>query len=447
MSAEEVDLAVKRAEARRPDLKFGVQAMADALTAGEGKEMIHQAGVQQFLWWYLPRRYDQKNWLDLADAAAELLDELGMPHLAAIARSEQTVGILAAWTEGSKAGTAAARNAEGSSGVEPPDTPILAWGSVMGSDEARALDAVERALGDAIAAGELVPKGSRWRAVAARITQDVLTRPLEIPPGQSLAGLVTTERVSGWIDAASNPDLREWRSSVANRLLNPIDAPPDPAGAVAPFHWLLNLAAESGGIELTQSNYLARAVVLAAVERFDWWDWPKAPRSEADLHQLTIVREAAIRLRLIRRRGRKLQITTLGSELLAEPTELWRVVASESEDGEEFTRAVTELVGLRLLRGRVERNELVADVIPALSSMGWSSSSGPLAPNDVSHAIRAPLRWWRLLSVIDEVESRWDPETHQIVSPHTIALCPESDQLVLAFLRSRAAGPRDSVHV
>jgi hypothetical protein len=447
MSAEEVDAAVNRAEARRPDLKFGVQAMADALTAGEGKEMIHQAGVQQFLWWYLPRRYDQKDWLELADAAAELLDELAMPHLVAIARSEQTAGILAAWAKGSKAGTAAARSAEGSSGVEPPDTPVLAWGSVMGSDEARALDAVERALGDAIADGELMPKGSRWRAVAATITQDVLTRPLEIPPGQSLTGLVTTERLSGWIDAARHPELHEWRSSVANRLLNPIDPPSDPAGAVAPFHWLLELASESGGIELTQSNYLARAVVLAAVERFDWWDWPKAPRSEADVHQLTIVREAATRLRLIRRRGRKLHITTLGSQLLAEPAELWRTVASETEDGEEFTRSVTEMVGLRLLRGRVERNELVADVIPALSSMGWSSSTGPLTPNDVSHAIWAPLRWWRLLSIIDEVESRWDRETHQILSPHTIALRPEGEQMVLAYLRARAAGPRHSVKV
>jgi len=114
--------------------------MADALTAGEGKEMIHQAAVQQFLWWYLPRRYDPKDRLELADAGAELLDELAMPHLAAIARSEQTAGILAAWTKGSKAGTAAARSAEGSSGVNPRHAGG-GLGFVMGSDEARALDA------------------------------------------------------------------------------------------------------------------------------------------------------------------------------------------------------------------------------------------------------------------------------------------------------------------
>ncbi len=99
------------------------------------------------------------------------------------------------------------------------------------------------------------------------------------------------------------------------------------------------------------------------------------------------MREAATRLRLIRRRGRKLHITTLGAQLLADPAELWRAVAGETEDGEDFTRAVTEMVGLRLLRGRVERNELVADVTPMLSSQGWSSSNGPITPDHVSYAI------------------------------------------------------------
>lgn len=34
---------------------------------------------------------------------------------------------------------------------------MLAWGTMMGLDEVRARDAVERALGDAVAAGDLVP--------------------------------------------------------------------------------------------------------------------------------------------------------------------------------------------------------------------------------------------------------------------------------------------------
>ncbi len=186
MSAEVVDAAVSRAEGRRPDLAMAVQAMADALTAGEGTEMIHQAALQQFLWWHLPRKYPEEDWTGLADAAAELLDELDMKRLAEIARSDQTAAVLAAWATGPGLGAKAFRAAHGSSGVEPPDTPGLAWGSVMGSDEACALDAAERALGEAVATGELVPGRSRWRSAAVAITEQVLTRPLEVPPGQSL---------------------------------------------------------------------------------------------------------------------------------------------------------------------------------------------------------------------------------------------------------------------
>lgn len=103
--------------------------------------------------------------------------------------------MLAAWGHGRDQGAAAFRAAHAKSGVEPPDTALLSWGSIMSVDEARALDAVERALGDAGAAGDLIPGAPRWQAKAATITEAVLSRPLDLPPGQTLAGLVTTERI------------------------------------------------------------------------------------------------------------------------------------------------------------------------------------------------------------------------------------------------------------
>ena len=157
MSAEEVDRAVRRIEARRPDLNMAVQAVAGGLTAGEGVGMIHQAALQEFLWWYVPRDYPQDEWQGLVEATALLLDELGLQHLAEVARSEATQKVLAAWVQGRKKGAAAFRAAHAKSGVEPPDTALLAWGSIMGADEVRALDAVERALGDAVAAGIWYP--------------------------------------------------------------------------------------------------------------------------------------------------------------------------------------------------------------------------------------------------------------------------------------------------
>ncbi len=442
MSTEAVDAAVRRVIARRPDLGMAPESVADGLTAGEGTEMIHQAAVQQWLWWHLPRRYPEEDWTSLADAAAELLDELGLAQLAQVARSDETTAVLGAWENGSDRGAKAFRNAHGVSGVEPPDTELLAWGSVMGGDEAVALDTVERALGDAVRSGELVPGAQRWRSRATAITEQVLTRRLDLPPGQTLVGLVITERLGQWVNSARHPLLGEWRASVAKRLLHPIEPPPDPGKGIAPLRWLLELASAPRGAELTQSNYLARAAVLEAVERFGWWDWPKPPHSEAEVHQLSTVRQAATRLRLVRRRGRRLHTTTRGAQLLAQPADLWRAVAAETEDGEEFTQMVTELAGLRLLRGSVELGELAAEVGPILAALGWSTSSGPITTNEVSSAIWRPLRWWRLLSGLDEAESTWERGTGRRLTPHTLALSVGGEATVLAYLRSRTAGPR-----
>ncbi|MGD0254385.1 MAG: hypothetical protein ABSB99_02305 [Acidimicrobiales bacterium] len=446
MSADEVEGAVRRVEKQRPNLGMAVQAAADALTAGEGTEMIHQAALQQFLWWFLPRKHPEDEWRVLADAAAELLDELGMRRVADVARSARTAEVLGAWSGRPDLGAAAFRAAHGASGVEPPDTPGLAWGSFMGLDESNALDTVERALDDAIAAGNLVPGVAGWRAKAASITEAALTRPLDLPPGQTLAGLVTTERIGTWIDSARHPVHQEWRSSVGNRLLNRVEPPADPVDAVRPMHWLLELGAAQGGAELTQSNYLARASVVAAVERFGWWDWPKPPRSESDVHQLSVLRDAANRLRLTRRRGRHLYVTARGKELLQNPARLWEEVSTETEDGEDFTHMVTELVSLLLLRGRVKQRKLVAEVSPILTTQGWSTSGGPITVNHVSSAVWRPLRWWRIFNALDEDESKWEYGTGRELTPHTVALTGDGERMVLAYLRSRAAGPRTRMY-
>ena len=274
------------------------------------------------------------------------------------------------------------------------------------------------------------------------MTEAVLSRPLDLPPGQTLASLVTTERIGTWIDAARHPVHQEWRSGVANRLLHPIEPPSNPGNAVAPMRWLFELAAAPDGAELTQSKYLARATVLEAVERFGWWDWEKPPRSEAEVHELSTLRDTANRLRLLRRRGRRLRVTTRGAELLASPERLWEAIVTETEDGENFTRAVTEVVGLRLLQGRVEQRKLVADVAPMLIAQGWSTDGGPITVNHVASAVYRPLRWWRLFNSIDEEQATWEYGTARELTPHTIALTSDGEHTVLAYLRSRAAGPR-----
>ncbi len=442
---DEIELAVRRAQELRPDLAEALEAAADALWAGEDVDLAHQASVQTFLWWRLPRQYASRDWDRLAEAAAVLLDAVGKHRLADVARSGSTAEVLAAWRQGPDAGAKAAQSAQRASGVEPPDTDVLAWSSVMGLDEAGALDVVERALGEAVADGEIVPGAPRARAAARRITEEVLSTPLDLPPGQTLAGLVTTERVAHWIEGARHPALSEWRASVANRLLNPVAAD-DPAAAVVPVRWLLHLCAPPDGAALTQSGYLPRASVVEAAERFGWWDWEKPPRSEADLHPLMTLREAARRQGLVRRRGRRLLSTTRGMQMVDDPAGLWSMVATETEEPGEFALAVTEAVGLRLLSGRAEVHQLAADVHPVLAAQGWSSGGDRITIRQVSSAIYIPIRWWRLFGVLEEERSRWDPVARVPLNPHTYALRPGGVSMVLAFLRARAIRPRHSAY-
>jgi hypothetical protein len=135
-----------------------------------------------------------------------------------------------------------------------------------------------------------------------------LRAPLDDPGGQTLHTRITTERVETWIGSARVPAHRRWRDQVSWRLLTPIPQPDDPEPVVVPMRWLLDHAID--GIELTQSHYLARTLVVGAVERFGWWDWEKPPRSEVDVPQLGELRDAAATLRLVRRKGRRLLATT-----------------------------------------------------------------------------------------------------------------------------------------
>jgi hypothetical protein len=132
---DEIELTVRRAQARRPELRDALETVADALWPGEGVELAHQAAVQSFLWWEVPRHHDPRDWSALTEAAAVLLGQVGKERLADIARSDVTAEVLEAWSEDEAAGAAACRAAQVASGVEPPDTNILAWSTVMGPAE------------------------------------------------------------------------------------------------------------------------------------------------------------------------------------------------------------------------------------------------------------------------------------------------------------------------
>ena len=75
---------------------------AGGLAGGGGAEVITQAGLQQFLWYGLPRRHPDPDepCQPLAEATAVLLALLDLDRYAAIARSTTTGAVLDAWEQG-----------------------------------------------------------------------------------------------------------------------------------------------------------------------------------------------------------------------------------------------------------------------------------------------------------------------------------------------------------
>lgn len=219
MSGRQVDAAIDRLRDQNPMLGRYAAEAASWLIAGEGIGMIDQMSLQEFLWWHLPRKTPQADWDGIVTGAVALLGELGLDRYAAIARSETTHEIHGAWRFSPDRAAKLAREAERSSGVQPPDTGLITWGSIMGVYEHAARQAVSRALESAMVDGDLVPGGKGWKTTAAAICDLTMLEAHEAELGQTLLGLVETERAGTWLDAARADQHRRWRGEVSRRLM------------------------------------------------------------------------------------------------------------------------------------------------------------------------------------------------------------------------------------
>ncbi len=214
MTAERVDGVIASVERHDAALARWMRVAADGLTAGEGEELVTQAGLQRYLWYDLPRRHPDDTWRPAAEAAGVLLSLLGLDRYAGIARSTRTSAVLDAWREAPGKGFVAFRAATSTSGVEPPDTELLVWGEVFGIEEAWALQAVEVALERAIVAGEFQPGRGSWRKVAARVSDGVLQAP-SCDAAVTRLQAVLRERVDTWVLHGHPAELRAWREAAA----------------------------------------------------------------------------------------------------------------------------------------------------------------------------------------------------------------------------------------
>jgi hypothetical protein len=444
LTERDVDSAVARVEAHSADRASEAQHVYDALTWGEGPAQITQSSVQDWLWYQLPTKCltDEPGFMArLAGIAAQLFDELGLDGYAAVCRSQATVDVHAAFDRSRLDGYSAMRSALEGSGIEPPDTESFAWGDVMGIEESMARSSVELALEEAITAADLILGGRGWRTRQQEITDRTLDSEHPSQPGQTWRTAIATERIGGWIDAASrrSGELGRLRAGIGNRLLNPVDPPPDVAERMAPLNWLLQRFGDEQ--TLTHAGYLNRPFVLEVHAERPWtdpFDTGRLPLTETDEITLHRVRGFLERAGALRKRGRVLKRTKHGAAMAGDPAAVWSAVV-EHLGADPWSRFVTETHGLLLIdRGEpISEQELSRTVVALAGEAGWRTDgegTGEPTGRDVASSFSDSRALMELLGLLDEDGDR---------ANRHYRLTPAGGTTVLAMLRTTAAGPRE----
>jgi hypothetical protein len=431
--------------------EHGAQAAESVLEwlgwEGEGPLLLRRYDVQQLAWYTLPCKFltGLEDKRETAELVAYTLDHLGdlARGYAEVCRSPATDELLRAWEVEDPTARHRFRELMEASGIEPPDTDLLAWGRVMGFDEARVRDRVATALEQAIEDGRLTPGARGFRRVQAQVAIAALMEPWEDDERRTQLDAVHAERLERW---ARHGNARG--SDARNAILEPVlplrVSPLEPVSSDAaravlhPALWVMDQALT--GVALTQTGALNRGLVREIAERWpDWWaaDLFGSPNREDDIPLLGELHDLLRRARLLRRTGRRLILTTRGHALAADPPELLRTLARSLLAGDTFDAACGELAVALILNGAViDYTPHLADRLrPAIVAAGWQAGGEPPNREHVSWTIADLLRPAEALGLLAPVPG----DTRLRSGPLLLA---DVGRLALTdALRARAVGP------
>ena len=405
-----------------PEAAGDAKAALAWLTGDEGLETISLLRLQEFLWYALPVKWPMSTpgRVGVARALGRLFMLAGLDRYAGVCASAGTEKIITAYADGHEEGIAAYTEAIEASNAAPPDTELLAWGSVMGPQERAAYDACAAALELAFASGELSVGARGWRTKRVELVNRWLTgsvalgggdpsqtgtaggaaRP-PVPPGgtDTWLGRISAERIDAWAHGRPGERSRLARVLIP-RLLEPPTLPDDP---LPTLRWLLGHA--DLGLRLTARYYIAPALVTEAVDTFGWRDQLVGTlRQELDVFPLHTLRGMAqSEMGAIRRSRTSLVLTKTGKLMADDPAARWHIGTAAligPDDGPtpDFSVAVREAALLVILTsgptGYDELTKLLTDIHGA---EGWASGSS----TGLSSAIRTELytlrhRLWAL---------------------------------------------------
>jgi hypothetical protein len=399
-----------------PEAAGDAKAALAWLTGDEGLETISLLRLQEFLWYALPVKWPMSTLgrVGVAKALGRLFTLAGLDRYAGVCSSAGTEKIITAYADGHEEGIAAYTEAIEESNAAPPDTELLAWGSVMGAQERAAYDACAAALELAFASGELSVGARGWRTRRVDIVNRWLTGgvfprgttppdPPDLdflrgttppdppatggthPPRPPLRdggagsdtwlGRISAERIDAWAHGRPGERSRLARGIIP-RLLEPPALPDDP---LPTLRWLLGHADE--GLRLTARYYIAPALVSEAVDTFGWRDQLVGTlRQELDVFPLHTLRAMAqSEMRAIRRSRTSLVLTKTGKLMMADPAARWHIGTAAligPDDGPQpdFSVAVREAALLVILTsGPTGYDELTRLLTDIHGVEGWAS--------------------------------------------------------------------------
>ncbi|HEX2821423.1 MAG TPA: hypothetical protein VHO07_14825 [Streptosporangiaceae bacterium] len=411
-----------------PEAAGDAKAALAWLTGDEGLAAISLLRLQEFLWYALPVKWPMSTpaRVGVAKALGRLFTLAGLDRYADVCSSVGTEKIITAYADGHEEGIAAYTEAIEESHAAPPDTELLAWGSVMGSQERAAYDACAAALELAFASGVLSIGARGWRSKRVEIVNRWLTGRPEItwpaPAGTSPAdagdatggvqdgtpgtdtwlGRISAERIDAWAHGRPGERSRLARGLIP-RLLEPPALPDDP---LPTLRWLLDYADE--GLRLTARHYIAPAIVTEAVDTFGWRDQLVGTlRQELDVFPLHTLRGMAqSEMGAIRRSRTSLVLTKTGKLMTADPAARWHIGTAAligPDDGPQpdFCVAVREAALLIILTsGPTGYDELTRLLTDIHSVEGWAAGGRTGSPG-LASAVRTELytlrhRLWAL---------------------------------------------------
>ncbi len=386
-----------------PEAAGDAKAALAWLTGDEGLETISLLRLQEFLRNALPVKWPMSTpgRVGVAKALGRQFLLAGLDRYAGVCSSPGTEKIITAYAEGHEEGIAAYTEAIEESNAAPPDTELLAWGSVMGSQERAAYDACAAALELAFASGELSAGARGWRTKRADIVNRWLSGRPEIPASPPADGApandtwlsrISAERIEAWAHGRLGERSRLARGLIP-RLLEPPAVPDDPLPTLG---WLLSHADE--GLRLTARHYIAPALVTEAVDTFGWRDQLVGTlRQELDVFPLHTLRGMAqTEMGAIRRSHTTLVLTKTGKLMAADPAVRWHIGTAAligPDDGlqPDFSVAVREAALLVILTsGPTGYDELTRLLTDIHGVEGWTAGTCTGRPGTGRQGTGAP---------------------------------------------------------